>query len=214
VPQSELLLPIRLGLQSSLIKLGAVPQVHQTDNTTAATHKLRLNGCHKSLQERGFNEEYLQLLQEQTVSSQNPIMNCPACLNIENGVLTYAADDGGKMCGGPRNWSLNNKLNLRLRTLDEKGKRRWFEPILIKTPEETLEFASNSGRLSAPTMRAVEQTGGKLVAYMAYPHPRPLQRTIRSRIFEILVRRQDGVLRFLCRGPYLGYPGSRKIWRR
>jgi len=62
VVQSESLLAIRLGLQSSLIKLGYVPQVHQTDNTTAATHKLGLDGRHKSLQERGFNEEYLQLL--------------------------------------------------------------------------------------------------------------------------------------------------------
>ena len=62
VVQSESLLAIRLGLQSTLIKLGYVPQVHQTDNSTAATHKLGLDGRHKSLQERGFNEEYLQLL--------------------------------------------------------------------------------------------------------------------------------------------------------
>jgi len=62
VVQSESLLAIRLGLQSTLVKLGSVPQVHQTDNSTAATHKLGLDGRHKSLQERGFNEEYLQLL--------------------------------------------------------------------------------------------------------------------------------------------------------
>jgi hypothetical protein len=62
VVQSESLLAIRLGLQSTLIKLGYVPQVHQTDNTTAATHKLGVDGRHKNLQERGFNEEYLQLL--------------------------------------------------------------------------------------------------------------------------------------------------------
>ncbi len=62
VVQSESLLAIRLGLQSTLIKLGYVPQVHQTDNTTAATHKLGLDGRHKNLRERGFNEEYLQLL--------------------------------------------------------------------------------------------------------------------------------------------------------
>jgi len=62
VVQSESLLAIRLGLQSSLIKLGHIPMVHQTDNTTAATHKLGLDGRHKNLQERGFNEEYLQLL--------------------------------------------------------------------------------------------------------------------------------------------------------
>ncbi len=62
VVQSESLLAIRLGLQSTLIKLGYVPEVHQTDNSTAATHKLGLDGRHKNLQERGFNEEYLQLL--------------------------------------------------------------------------------------------------------------------------------------------------------
>lgn len=62
VAQSESLLAIRLGLQSTLIKLGSIPQAHQTDNSTAATHKLGLDGRHKGLQERGFNEEYLQLL--------------------------------------------------------------------------------------------------------------------------------------------------------
>jgi len=40
VVQSKSLLSIRLGLQSALIKPGYVPQAHQTDHTTAATHKL------------------------------------------------------------------------------------------------------------------------------------------------------------------------------
>lgn len=62
VAQSESLLALRSGLQSTLIKLGYIPQAHQTDNSTAATHKLGSEGRHKSLQERGFNEEYLQLL--------------------------------------------------------------------------------------------------------------------------------------------------------
>jgi len=62
VVQSESLLSIRLGLQSALLKLGRVPRAHQTDHTTAATHKLGLADREKSPQERGFNEEYLQLL--------------------------------------------------------------------------------------------------------------------------------------------------------
>ena len=62
IAQSESLLAIRIGLQSALLKLGYVPQAHQTDNTTAATHKLGLVGRAKSPQERGFNEEYLQLM--------------------------------------------------------------------------------------------------------------------------------------------------------
>ena len=62
VVQSESLLSIRLGLQSTLIKLGHVPGVHQTDHSTAATHKLGAADREKSAQDRGFNDEYLQLL--------------------------------------------------------------------------------------------------------------------------------------------------------
>jgi len=62
VVQSESLLSIRLGLQSTLIKLGHVPAVHQTDHSTAATHKLGVAAREKSAQDRGFNDEYLQLL--------------------------------------------------------------------------------------------------------------------------------------------------------
>ena len=63
VAQSESLLAIRLGLQSTLIKLGFVPEAHQTDNTTAATHNLGLDGKYQPQKKRGFNEEYLQLLE-------------------------------------------------------------------------------------------------------------------------------------------------------
>jgi len=61
VVQSESLLSIRLGLQSTLLKLGYVPQAHQTDHTSAATHKLGA-ADRQSSRERGYNEEYLQLL--------------------------------------------------------------------------------------------------------------------------------------------------------
>jgi hypothetical protein len=62
VVQSESLLSIRLGLQSTLLNLGRIPQAHQIDHTTAATHKLGLANREKSTRERGYNEEYLQLL--------------------------------------------------------------------------------------------------------------------------------------------------------
>jgi transposase InsO family protein len=62
VAQSESLLAIRIGLQSALVKLGHVPKIHQTDNTTAATHNLGPASRQKSPAERGFNEEYLQLM--------------------------------------------------------------------------------------------------------------------------------------------------------
>jgi len=80
VAQSESLLAIRLGLQSALMKLGYMPKIHQTDNTTAATHKLGPKAQGKNLHERGFNEEYLQLLahygiEPRTIHIGNPNEN-------------------------------------------------------------------------------------------------------------------------------------------
>ena len=80
VAQSESLLAIRLGVQSTLMKLAHVPKIHQTDNTTAATHQLGLEASEKSLEERGFNEEYLQLMahygmEPQTIHVGNPNEN-------------------------------------------------------------------------------------------------------------------------------------------
>jgi len=63
IAQSESLLAIRSGLQSSLAKLGYVPRIHQTDNSTAATHTLGAEAQNKNQDGRGFNDEYLQLMQ-------------------------------------------------------------------------------------------------------------------------------------------------------
>ena len=80
VAQSESLLAIRLGVQSALMKLGHVPKTHQTDNTTAATHKLGQDASGKSADERGFNDEYLQLMahfgmEPQTIHIDSPNEN-------------------------------------------------------------------------------------------------------------------------------------------
>jgi hypothetical protein len=52
---SESMAALRRGVQSTLFRLGRVPDVHQTDNSTAATHDLRTG-------KRGFNEEYVALM--------------------------------------------------------------------------------------------------------------------------------------------------------
>lgn len=51
VSRSESLMAIRRGIQSALIQLGRVPKNSQTDNSTAATHKVGEG-------KRGFNEDY------------------------------------------------------------------------------------------------------------------------------------------------------------
>lgn len=58
IAQSESLLALRLGLQATLVKLGHCPKIHQTDNSTAATHKLGK----EEKGARGFNDEYLALM--------------------------------------------------------------------------------------------------------------------------------------------------------
>lgn len=62
VAQSESLLALRLGLQSALVRLGHRPRIHQTDNTTAATHQLSSAARGQQLRERGYHAEYLALL--------------------------------------------------------------------------------------------------------------------------------------------------------
>lgn len=56
VCNSESMPALRRGVQSAVFRLGRVPECHQTDNSTAATHDLRTG-------KRGFNQEYLQLME-------------------------------------------------------------------------------------------------------------------------------------------------------
>lgn len=55
VCRSESMAALRRGVQESVFHLGRVPEWHQTDNSTAATHSL-------SSKKRDFNEEYLALM--------------------------------------------------------------------------------------------------------------------------------------------------------
>lgn len=55
VCRSESLAALKRGLQEALFRVGRVPEYHQTDNSTAATHDLRTG-------KRGFNENYEDLM--------------------------------------------------------------------------------------------------------------------------------------------------------
>jgi len=95
VAQSESLLAIRLGLQSALAQLGHVPAIHQTDNTTAATHQLGPEMRDQALAERGYNDEYLQLLahfgmQPRTIHVAAPNEN--GDIEAANGAFKRAVD--------------------------------------------------------------------------------------------------------------------------
>lgn len=58
---SESMLAIQRTVQRALFQLGRVPQFHQTDNSTAATHRIAKAGGDTS-RSRPFNEDYLALM--------------------------------------------------------------------------------------------------------------------------------------------------------
>ena len=62
--RSESIAAIRGGLQRALFQLGRVPQWHQTDHSTAATHRLsrREEGAGGEPTPRPFNEDYLAIM--------------------------------------------------------------------------------------------------------------------------------------------------------
>src|SRR5581483_4531039 len=62
VAQSESLGALQRGLQGALVRLGHVPRVHQTDNTSAATHRLGVAERGRAAAARGYNAEYVALL--------------------------------------------------------------------------------------------------------------------------------------------------------
>lgn len=60
---SESMIALRSGVQRALFQLGRVPQYHQTDNSTAATHRIpESQRATIEGQKRPFNEEYLTVM--------------------------------------------------------------------------------------------------------------------------------------------------------
>ena len=66
---SESMAALRKGVQRALFQLGRVPRYHQTDNSTAATHRIP-DGKEERIEgrRRPFNEEYLSLMRHFTMT--------------------------------------------------------------------------------------------------------------------------------------------------
>jgi len=95
VAQSESFLALRLGLQSALAQRGQLPQVHQTDNPSAATHRLGVADRGQVDGERGYNAEYLELvghfgLEPRTIQVHSP--NANGDVEAGNGALQRALE--------------------------------------------------------------------------------------------------------------------------
>jgi hypothetical protein len=59
---SESLVALRRGVQRALFQLGRVPQFHQTDNSTAATHRIAKGKEDVEGRKRPFSEDYLAIM--------------------------------------------------------------------------------------------------------------------------------------------------------
>ncbi len=91
IAQSESLLALQRGLQSSLLKLGYVPVYHQTDNTTAATYQVK--GAKAG--ERAYNPEYEALLAHFGLKPRRIGIGCPqqnGDIEASNGGLKRALE--------------------------------------------------------------------------------------------------------------------------
>jgi hypothetical protein len=77
VAQSESLAAIKLGVQSTLLKLGYVPQFHQTDNSSAATRLLQAEEREETDDRRGYTAGYLQLLDQYGIKPRTTHLSSP-----------------------------------------------------------------------------------------------------------------------------------------
>lgn len=76
VAQSESLNAMRLGVQSTLQQLGAVPQYHQTDNSSAATFRPGAE-AEAGATSRAYTEGYLQLLSHYGIAPRTTHLRSP-----------------------------------------------------------------------------------------------------------------------------------------
>lgn len=71
VVQSESLSAVRLGLQSALLKLSHLPTIIQTDNSSAATRRLRQDETLEAGKERPYTDDYLHILDHYGLQPQS-----------------------------------------------------------------------------------------------------------------------------------------------
>jgi hypothetical protein len=93
VAQSESLSAVRLALQSSLCKLGYVPERVQTDNSSAATRRLGVAEEGAAGKRRGYTVGYVQLLEHYGLAPQSTHVGNPnenGDVEAQNGALKRA----------------------------------------------------------------------------------------------------------------------------
>ena len=115
---SESLLALRHGMQAAIFKLGRTPRYHQTDNSTAATHRLGGGG-------REFNEEYVKVvryfkMEPRTTAVGQKEQN--GDIEAANGALKRALEQH-LLIRGSRNFASTEELETWIQGVMEKRNR-------------------------------------------------------------------------------------------
>lgn len=186
VAQSESLVAIRLGLQSTLAHLGHVPAIHQTDNTTAATHHLGAESRTAAQAARGYNAEYVQLLahfgmQPRTIHIDSPNEN--GDIEAANGTLKRAVAQHLLLRGNCDFDNLAAYEDFLFRIMDQRNRLRQ-----ARLAEELAQMKP----LTAPLWPAMQElqprvsSGGTIrVLHNIYSVPSGLQgKIVKVRIYE------------------------------
>jgi hypothetical protein len=93
IAQSESVVAVREAVQRSVQKLGAAPQVHQTDNSTAATYQLKGQAQAEVREERAYHPLYLEMLDYYGMKAQRTHVASPdenGDVEASNGTLKRA----------------------------------------------------------------------------------------------------------------------------
>jgi transposase InsO family protein len=184
---SESMVALRRGVQTALFQLGHVPEFHQTDNSTAATHRIP-DGKAVPFDEgkRPFNEEYVGLMRHFGMTPRTTAVGAKeqnGDVEASNGAVKRRLEQallvrGGRDFESVEAWQAF--IDERLRKVNAGRRRRFDEDIAAMRPIAVArlpEFVEEAARVSDwSTIR---------VRHCAYSVPsRLIGEFVRVRIFE------------------------------
>lgn len=138
--QSESLLALQLALARTLMKLGHVPQFHQTDHSSAATRQLKRGERAATGQVRGYTEGYLHLLAHYGMQPRTTHVHTPqenGDVEASNGGLKRALTQALEIRGSREFPSLEAWQTFIEQVLEKRNRprqKRWSEEVAVMPP--------------------------------------------------------------------------------
>jgi hypothetical protein len=148
IAQSESLAALQLGLQSTLIRLGYVPEYHRTDNSSAATY--RPGAKAQAGSKREYTDGYLQLLGHYGLKPQTTNLNSPqenGDVESSNGGFKRAVEQYLLLRGSRDFESVDAWENFLFDVMDRRNRsrqERLAEELAVMKPLSSTPLATNS----------------------------------------------------------------------